>query len=163
MIEFKNISKIYQVGQQEVKALDNISFSINKGKFTVILGPSGSGKSTLLNILGGMDRSTHGQFLFDNKEINLLNDKQLSIYRKDVVGFVFQFYNLIPSLTALENISIAGHLRGNSSESEKLLDKVGLSHRKNNFPNQLSGGEMQRVSIARALAKKPRLLLCDEP
>ena len=146
MIEFKNISKIYQVGQQEVKALDNISFSINKGKFTVILGPSGSGKSTLLNILGGMDRSTHGQFLFDNKEINLLNDKQLSIYRKDVVGFVFQFYNLIPSLTALENISIAGHLRGNSSESEKL-----------------SGGEMQRVSIARALAKKPRLLLCDEP
>ena len=95
MIEFKNISKIYQVGQQEVKALDNISFSINKGKFTVILGPSGSGKSTLLNILGGMDRSTHGQFLFDNKEINLLNDKQLSIYRKDVVGFVFQFYNLI--------------------------------------------------------------------
>ena len=162
MIEFKNISKIYQVGQQEVKALDNISFSINKGKFTVILGPSGSGKSTLLNILGGMDRSTHGQFLFDNKEINLLNDKQLSIYRKDVVGFVFQFYNLIPSLTALENISIAGHLRGNSSESEKLLDKVGLSHRKNNFPNQLSGGEMQRVSIARALAKKPRLLLCYE-
>lgn len=130
MIEFKNISKIYQVGQQEVKALDNISFSINKGKFTVILGPSGSGKSTLLNILGGMDRSTHGQFLFDNKEINLLNDKQLSIYRKDVVGFVFQFYNLIPSLTTLENISIAGHLRGNSSESEKLLDKVGLSHRK---------------------------------
>ena len=101
MIEFKNISKIYQVGQQEVKALDNISFSINKGKFTVILGPSGSGKSTLLNILGGMDRSTHGQFLFDNKEINLLNDKQLSIYRKVVVGFVFQFYNLIPSLTAL--------------------------------------------------------------
>lgn len=97
MIEFKNISKIYQVGQQEVKALDNISFSINKGKFTVILGPSGSGKSTLLNILGGMDRSTHGQFLFDNKEINLLNDKQLSIYRKDVVGFVFQFYNLIPA------------------------------------------------------------------
>lgn len=163
MIEFKNISKIYQVGQQEVKALDNISFSINKGKFTVILGPSGSGKSTLLNILGGMDRSTHGQFLFDNKEINLLNDKQLSIYRKDVVGFVFQFYNLIPSLTALENINIAAQLTGNVEESEIFLDKVGLSHRKNNFPNQLSGGEMQRVSIARALAKKPKLLLCDEP
>ncbi|WP_302171537.1 ABC transporter ATP-binding protein [uncultured Streptococcus sp.] len=163
MISFNHISKTYQVGDQEVKALDDVSFSIEKGKFTVILGPSGSGKSTLLNLLGGMDRATEGSFIFDNKEITSLNDKELSIYRQDIVGFVFQFYNLIPSLTALENINIAAQLTGNVEESEIFLDKVGLSHRKNNFPNQLSGGEMQRVSIARALAKKPKLLLCDEP
>lgn len=163
MISFNHISKTYQVGDQEVKALDDVSFSIEKGKFTVILGPSGSGKSTLLNLLGGMDRATEGSFIFDNKEITLLNEKELSIYRQDIVGFVFQFYNLIPSLTALENINIAAQLTGNVEESEIFLDKVGLSHRKNNFPNQLSGGEMQRVSIARALAKKPKLLLCDEP
>lgn len=163
MISFNHISKTYQVGDQEVKALDNVSFSIEKGKFTVILGPSGSGKSTLLNLLGGMDKASGGSFLFDNKEITSLNDKELSIYRKDIVGFVFQFYNLIPSLTALENISIAAQLTDNVEESEEFLNKVGLSHRKNNFPNQLSGGEMQRVSIARALAKKPKLLLCDEP
>ncbi|KXT87198.1 ABC transporter, ATP-binding protein [Streptococcus parasanguinis] len=163
MISFNHISKTYQVGDQEVKALDDVSFSIEKGKFTVILGPSGSGKSTLLNLLGGMDRATEGSFVFDNKEITSLNDNELSIYRQDIVGFVFQFYNLIPSLTALENINIAAQLTGNVKESEIFLDKVGLSHRKNNFPNQLSGGEMQRVSIARALAKKPKLLLCDEP
>lgn len=163
MISFNHISKTYQVGDQEVKALDDVSFSIEKGKFTVILGPSGSGKSTLLNLLGGMDRATEGSFIFDNKEITSLNEKELSIYRQDIVGFVFQFYNLIPSLTALENINIAAQLTGNVEESEIFLDKVGLSHRKNNFPNQLSGGEMQRVSIARALAKKPKLLLCDEP
>lgn len=163
MISFNHISKTYQVGDQEVKALDDVSFSIEKGKFTVILGPSGSGKSTLLNLLGGMDRATEGSFIFDNKEITLLNEKELSIYRQDIVGFVFQFYNLIPSLTALENINIAAQLTGNVEESKIFLDKVGLSHRKNNFPNQLSGGEMQRVSIARALAKKPKLLLCDEP
>lgn len=163
MISFNHISKTYQVGDQEVKALDDVSFSIEKGKFTVILGPSGSGKSTLLNLLGGMDRATEGSFVFDNKEITSLNDNELSIYRQDIVGFVFQFYNLIPSLTALENINIAAQLTGNAEESEIFLDKVGLSHRKNNFPNQLSGGEMQRVSIARALAKKPKLLLCDEP
>lgn len=163
MISFNHISKIYQVGDQKVKALDDVSFSIEKGKFTVILGPSGSGKSTLLNLLGGMDRATEGDFLFDGKEVTSLSDKELSIYRKDIVGFVFQFYNLIPSLTALENISIAAQLTDNVKDSEDFLDKVGLSHRKNNFPNQLSGGEMQRVSIARALAKKPKLLLCDEP
>lgn len=163
MISFNHISKTYQVGDQEVKALDDVSFSIEKGKFTVILGPSGSGKSTLLNLLGGMDRATEGSFIFDNKEITSLNEKELSIYRQDIVGFVFQFYNLIPNLTALENINIAAQLTGNAEESEIFLDKVGLSHRKNNFPNQLSGGEMQRVSIARALAKKPKLLLCDEP
>ncbi|HEL1207836.1 TPA: ABC transporter ATP-binding protein [Streptococcus equi subsp. zooepidemicus] len=163
MISFKNISKTYQVGDQEVKALDDVSFTIEKGRFTVILGPSGSGKSTLLNLLGGMDRANKGTFIFEGKDITALNDKALSDYRKEVVGFVFQFYNLIPSLTALENISIAAQLTGNTAQSEVLLDKVGLSHRKNNFPSQLSGGEMQRVSIARALAKKPKLLLCDEP
>lgn len=163
MISFKHISKIYRVGDQEVKALDDVSFAIEKGKFTVILGPSGSGKSTLLNLLGGMDKATEGSFLFDEKEITTLTDRELSDYRKDVVGFVFQFYNLVPSLTALENISIAAQLTENGAQSELFLDKVGLSHRKNNFPNQLSGGEMQRVSIARALAKKPKLLLCDEP
>ncbi|QMS95989.1 ABC transporter ATP-binding protein [Streptococcus equinus] len=163
MITFQNISKIYQVGDQEVKALDDVSFSIEKGKFTIILGPSGSGKSTMLNLLGGMDQATSGSFLFEDTDVTRLNDKELSKYRKDVVGFVFQFYNLVPSLTALENISIAAHLTKNEKQAELFLEKVGLSHRKNNFPNQLSGGEMQRVSIARALAKKPKLLLCDEP
>ena len=163
MITFQNISKYYQVGDQKVKALDNASFSIEKGKFTIILGPSGSGKSTLLNLLGGMDRASQGKFVFDDKDVTSLNDKELSHYRKDIVGFVFQFYNLIPSLTALENISIAAQLTGHVADSEILLDKVGLAHRRNNFPNQLSGGEMQRVSIARALAKEPKLLLCDEP
>ncbi|WP_205401812.1 ABC transporter ATP-binding protein [Streptococcus lutetiensis] len=163
MITFQNISKIYQVGDQEVKALDDVSFSIEKGKFTIILGPSGSGKSTMLNLLGGMDQATSGKFLFEGTDVTGLNDKDLSRYRKDVVGFVFQFYNLVPSLTALENISIAAQLTKNAKQSEQYLEKVGLSHRKNNFPNQLSGGEMQRVSIARALAKKPKLLLCDEP
>lgn len=163
MITFQNISKIYQVGDQEVKALDDVSFSIEKGKFTIILGPSGSGKSTMLNLLGGMDQATSGNFMFEDTDVTGLNDKELSKYRKDVVGFVFQFYNLVPSLTALENISIAAQLTKNAKQSEQYLEKVGLSHRKNNFPNQLSGGEMQRVSIARALAKKPKLLLCDEP
>lgn len=163
MLEFKNVSKIYSVGEQEVKALDDVSFTINKGEFTVILGPSGSGKSTMLNLLGGMDRASKGSFQFNDREITSLSDHELSIYRRNVVGFVFQFYNLIPSLTALENISIAAQLTDNISKAEEFLNKVGLEHRKNNFPNQMSGGEMQRVSIARALAKSPELLLCDEP
>lgn len=163
MLTFKSISKVYNIGDQKVKALDDVSFSIEKGKFTVILGPSGSGKSTTLNILGGMDRATKGSFNFDEEEITKLTDNLLTKYRRDVVGFVFQFYNLIPSLTAIENIGIAAQLTGNEQEAEKYLEKVGLVHRRNNFPTQMSGGEMQRVSIARALAKKPKLLLCDEP
>lgn len=163
MIQFQNISKIYKVGEQEVRALDQVSFSIEKGKFTVILGPSGSGKSTLLNLLGGMDRATSGTFIFDEELVTKFTDKELSAYRKDKIGFVFQFYNLVPSLTAKENIGIAANLVKNDKEIDMYLDQVGLLHRKNNFPNQLSGGEMQRVSIARALAKEPSLLLCDEP
>lgn len=163
MIQFQNISKIYKVGEQEVRALDQVSFSIEKGKFTVILGPSGSGKSTLLNLLGGVDRATSGTFIFDEELVTKFTDKELSAYRKDKIGFVFQFYNLVPSLTAKENIGIAANLVKNNKEIDMYLDQVGLLHRKNNFPNQLSGGEMQRVSIARALAKEPSLLLCDEP
>lgn len=163
MLEFKNVSKIYKVGDHKINALNDVSFTVNKGEFTVVLGPSGSGKSTILNILGGIDRATEGTVMFNNREITKLSDHQLSIYRRDVIGFVFQFYNLIPSLTALENIGIAAQLTGNEDRAEEFLKKVGLEGRKNNFPNQMSGGEMQRVSIARALAKMPQLLLCDEP
>ncbi|GHN25063.1 antimicrobial peptide ABC transporter ATP-binding protein [Lactobacillus delbrueckii] len=163
MISFKDVNKIYQVGDQEVHALSQASFTLEKGKLTIILGPSGSGKSTLLNILGGMDRPTNGIIDFDGEQVVQLSDTGLTNYRRQKVGFVFQFYNLIPSLTALENVAIAAKLNGNDAQSESYLEQVGLRHRLNNFPNQLSGGEMQRVSIARALAKKPQLLLCDEP
>ncbi|MEK1368943.1 ABC transporter ATP-binding protein [Limosilactobacillus fermentum] len=163
MISFKDVNKIYQVGDQEVHALSQASFTLEKGKLTIILGPSGSGKSTLLNILGGMDRPTNGTIDFDGEQVAQLSDTGLTNYRRQKVGFVFQFYNLIPSLTALENVAIAAKLNGNDAQSESYLERVGLRHRLNNFPNQLSGGEMQRVSIARALAKKPQLLLCDEP
>lgn len=163
MLKFTDVCKIYNVGDQKVKALDHINFTIEKGKFTIILGPSGSGKSTVLNLLGGMDRATSGTITFDNINVTNLQDHELSDYRRDVVGFVFQFYNLIPSLTALENVAIAAQLTGNRNKAEKYLNQVGLGARKNNFPNQMSGGEMQRVSIARALAKSPKLLLCDEP
>ena len=163
MIRFTQVSKIYNVGDQEVNALRNVSFTVERGRFTVVLGPSGSGKSTMLNLLGGMDRATYGSIELNGREITELSDRELSIYRRDIVGFVFQFYNLIPSLTALENIAIAAQLTGKAKEAERYLYEVGLAARKNNFPNQMSGGEMQRVSIARALAKKPKLLLCDEP
>jgi len=163
MIYFKDVTKSYGAGNYKVQALNKVSFEINEGEFTLILGPSGSGKSTLLNILGGMDRLTSGKFYYDTKDVSNLNDNELSYFRKEVVGFVFQFYNLIPSLTAFENVAIAADLNDNINDAKQLLVKVGLEHRQDNFPSQLSGGEMQRVSIARALAKKPRLLLCDEP
>lgn len=163
MIEFKNVRKEYQIGDQKVVALDGIDFSIEEGQFTVILGPSGSGKSTALNLLGGMDRVTNGSIEFEQRNISDLSNHELANYRRNIIGFVFQFYNLIPNLTALENIGIAAQLTDNVSEADFFLNEVELHHRKNNFPSQLSGGEMQRVAIARALAKKPRLLLCDEP
>jgi putative ABC transport system ATP-binding protein len=163
MIEFEKIDKEYHVGDQRVKALHNVSFHIKPGNLTIILGPSGSGKSTLLNILGGMDRPIHGKVRFDKSLVSDLNDHELTNYRRDKIGFVFQFYNLIPSLTALENVAIAAQLSGNGQHAKEYLQQVGLTKRLNNFPNQMSGGEMQRVSIARALSKKPKLLLCDEP
>ena len=163
MIEFEKIDKEYHVGDQRVKALHNVSFHIKPGNLTIILGPSGSGKSTLLNILGGMDRPIHGKVRFDKSLVSDLNDHELTNYRRDKIGFVFQFYNLIPSLTALENVAIAAQLSGNGQHAKEYLQQVGLTKRLNNFPNQMSGGEMQRVSIARALSKKPKLLLCDGP
>lgn len=163
MIEFEKIDKEYHVGDQRVKALHNVSFHIKPGNLTIILGPSGSGESTLLNILGSMDRPTHGKVRFDKSLVSDLNDHELTNYRRDKIGFVFQFYNLIPSLTALENVAIAAQLSGNGQHAKEYLQQVGLTKRLNNFPNQMSGGEMQRVSIARALSKKPKLLLCDEP
>jgi len=163
MIQFQNISKIYKVGEQEVRALDQVSFSIEKGKFTVILGPSGSGKSTLLNLLGGMDRATSGTFIFDEELVTKFTDKELSAYRKDKIGFVFQFYNLVSNLTAKENVELASEIVTDALNPEQVLTDVGLAHRLNNFPAQLSGGEQQRVSIARAVAKNPKILLCDEP
>lgn len=163
MIQFKNVDKEYHIGDQVVKALNNASFEIHSHQLTIILGPSGSGKSTLLNILGGMDRPTSGVVQFDNTVVSNLSDHELTTYRRNIVGFVFQFYNLVPSLTALENVAIAAQLTGNHTQAGQYLNQVGLSHRLNNFPNQMSGGEMQRVSIARALSKQPKLLLCDEP
>ena len=163
MISFTDVSKEYQIGSQKVEALKKISFTLEEGQLTAILGPSGSGKSTALNLLGGMDRATSGVIEFEGQHISELSDHELSNYRRDVVGFVFQFYNLIPNLTALENVGIAAQLTGNAHEAARYLKEVGLEERQNNFPSQLSGGEMQRVAIARALAKKPKLLLCDEP
>jgi putative ABC transport system ATP-binding protein len=163
MIKFKNVSKEYSIGNDKVLALDSASMEIKSGEFTVILGPSGSGKSTTLNLLGGMDRPTNGVVEIDNQDISEFSDKKLTEYRRQNVGFVFQFYNLVSNLTAYENIGIAAKLTNNLSKVQDVIEQVGLEHRINNFPNQLSGGEMQRVAIARAVAKSPRLLLCDEP
>lgn len=162
-IEFKDITKIYRMGEVEIKALDKISFSIDKGQFVVIVGPSGAGKSTILNILGGMDSPTSGKLIVDNEEISKYSRKELITYRRYDIGFVFQFYNLVQNLTALENVELAAEICRNPLEPVKVLEQVGLKDRINNFPGQLSGGEQQRVSIARALAKNPKLLLCDEP
>ena len=162
-IEFENITKEYQMGEITIKALNKANFNIEKGELAVIVGPSGAGKTTALNILGGMDRATSGKLVVDGKEVTKLNEKQLIKYRRDDIGFVFQFYNLIQNLTALENVEIATQLCKDALNPSKILEKVGLKNRKNNFPAQLSGGEQQRVAIARAIAKNPKLLLCDEP
>ena len=162
-IQFDNVRKSYGSGQTQIQALKDVSFSINKGEFCVLLGSSGAGKTTLLNMLGGMDTVTGGKIYFDGKEVSSFNKKELIEYRRHDVGFVFQFYNLVPNLTALENVEIAAQLCRNPLPADEALSMVGLAERKDNFPAQLSGGEQQRVAIARALAKNPRLLLCDEP
>lgn len=162
-IEFKDVKKIYKTGDVQVNALNGADFYINEGELCVILGQSGAGKTTLLNILGGMDKLTTGSVFLDGREISKLSDKELALYRRHDVGFVFQFYNLIPNLTAIENVEMASQLVKEPMDPEKILSEVGLEERKSNFPAQLSGGEQQRVAIARALAKNPKLLLCDEP
>ena len=162
-IEFKDVKKTYHVGEVDIHALDGVDFAINKGEFVVIAGASGAGKSTILNILGGMDTCTSGSILVDDKHIDSLNSAQLTDYRRFDIGFVFQFYNLVQNLTALENVELATEICRDPLDPADTLDKVGLHDRRNNFPSQLSGGEQQRVAIARALAKNPKLLLCDEP
>ena len=162
-IVVKNLVKEYGTDNNKVIANDNISFEIDEGEFVVILGPSGAGKSTLLNIIGGMDSATSGSINVFGKEIVGLNYKELTKYRREDIGFVFQFYNLIPNLTVLENVELAGQIVKQSKPAEDILKQVGLEHRMNNFPSQISGGEQQRVAIARAIAKNPQLLLCDEP
>ncbi|MBR2028789.1 MAG: ABC transporter ATP-binding protein [Oscillospiraceae bacterium] len=162
-IEFKNVCKSYTMGEVEIKALDNINFTIDKGEFVVILGASGAGKTTILNLLGGMDTVTSGSIKVDGKDISSANEKQLCEYRRHDIGFVFQFYNLVQNLTAIENVELARQICKNPLDSTLVLEMVGLENRQNNFPSQLSGGEQQRVAIARAVAKNPKLLLCDEP
>lgn len=162
-IEVKNVNKIYTAGEIEIKAVDNVGFRVEKGEFCVIIGASGAGKTTVLNLLGGMDEASSGTITVAGKEVSALNNKELTEYRRHDVGFVFQFYNLVPNLTALENVELATQLSKNAIDPKKVLKMVGLESRMNNFPSQLSGGEQQRVSIARALAKNPKLLLCDEP
>lgn len=162
-IKFQNVIKSYGSGNAQINALSGVSFDIEQGEFCILLGSSGAGKTTLLNLLGGMDTITNGTIRFDGKDISSLGKRELIEYRRHDVGFVFQFYNLIPNLTALENVEIAAQLCKNPIPAKEALDMVGLTERANNFPAQLSGGEQQRVAIARALAKNPRLLLCDEP
>lgn len=162
-VEFEHVRKVYKTGEIEIPAVRDVSFEIQKGEFCVIVGASGAGKTTILNILGGMDTLTSGKVLLDGQEISDFSKKQLTAYRRYDVGFVFQFYNLVQNLTALENVELATEICKNPLDPNEILDKVGLQDRKNNFPSQLSGGEQQRVAIARALAKNPKLLLCDEP
>ena len=162
-IEFKNVVKEYKMGEVIIKALDNTNFSIDKGELVVIVGPSGAGKTTTLNILGGMDTVSSGEVWVNDNEITKLNNKQLIEYRRNDIGFVFQFYNLVQNLTAKENVELATQICSDALNVDEILDNVGLKNRKDNFPSQLSGGEQQRVAIARAIAKNPKLLLCDEP
>ena len=162
-IEFKNVCKDYKMWEIIIKALDNTNFQIEKGELVVIVGPSGAGKTTALNILGGMDTATRGDVIVDGKNITNLKNKELIKYRREDIGFVFQFYNLVQNLTAVENVELATQICKDSLDPEGVIEKVGLGDRKKNFPSQLSGGEQQRVAIARAIAKNPKLLLCDEP
>lgn len=162
-IEVRNVTKKYQMGEVEIKAVDEIGFGIDKGEFVVVVGPSGAGKTTVLNILGGMDTATSGNIFVDDIDITKYSESQLTKYRRDDVGFVFQFYNLVGNLTAKENVELALQISKNPLSAKEVLQEVGLGNRMDNFPAQLSGGEQQRVSIARALAKNPKLLLCDEP
>lgn len=162
-VEFKKVKKIYKMGEVEIPALNDASFEIEKGEVCVIVGASGAGKSTLLNILGGMDTLTEGAVFLDGEEVSKFNQRRLTEYRRHDIGFVFQFYNLVPNLTALENVELAAQICRNPLDAKATLDHVGLAGRADNFPSQLSGGEQQRVAIARALAKNPKLLLCDEP
>ena len=162
-IEVRDVTKTYKMGEVEIKAVDEIGFGIDKGEFVVIVGPSGAGKTTILNILGGMDTATSGTVYVDNVDITKFNENELTKYRRDDVGFVFQFYNLVGNLTAIENVELALQISKNPLSAKDVLKDVGLGNRLDNFPAQLSGGEQQRVSIARALAKNPKLLLCDEP
>ena len=162
-VEFHNVEKTYHLGEVDIHALHDASFQVEKGELVVIVGPSGAGKTTLLNILGGMDTLSSGKVFLDGREISALNKKQLTEYRRHDVGFVFQFYNLIGNLTALENVELANQICKDPLDARQILTEVGLGDRMKNFPSQLSGGEQQRVAIARALAKNPKLLLCDEP
>ncbi len=162
-VSLRDVRKVYRMGEVEICAVDGMDFDINKGEFTVIVGPSGAGKTTVLNILGGMDTCTSGQVLVDGRDISTYKEKQLTAYRRDDIGFVFQFYNLIQNLTALENVELALQICKDPLDAEQVMAEVGLKERMDNFPAQLSGGEQQRVAIARALAKNPKLLLCDEP
>ena len=162
-VRFERVKKVYRMGEVEIEALRDATFAVEKGELCVIVGPSGAGKTTLLNILGGMDTLTEGRVFLGNEEISAYNARQLTTYRRHDIGFVFQFYNLVPNLTALENVELASQICKNPMDAAEVLKNVGLSERLSNFPAQLSGGEQQRVAIARALAKNPKLLLCDEP
>jgi putative ABC transport system ATP-binding protein len=163
IVEFKKVSRVYKNGEHEQRALDHVDLSLEEGKFIVVLGPSGAGKSTLLNMLGGLDSPTEGTIVVDGKDISTLTENELADYRAETVGFVFQSYNLIPTLTVIENVALVKEIAKNPLSSHDMLREVGLSDHIHQFPSELSGGEQQRVSIARALAKNPRILLCDEP
>lgn len=163
IVQFENVSRIYTSGDHELRALDRVSFTLDEGKFIVILGPSGAGKSTLLNLLGGLDSPSEGTITVDGKDISKLSDNELADYRASTVGFVFQFYNLIPTLTVYENVKLVSEISKNALGAKEMIEKVGLLDHLNNFPSELSGGEQQRISIARALCKNPKILLCDEP
>ena len=163
IVEFKDVSRVYTTGDHEMKALDGVSFDLNEGKFVVILGPSGAGKSTLLNLLGGLDSPTSGTIKVNGRDISTLSANELADYRASTVGFVFQFYNLVPTLTVYENVALVKEISKNAIDPKRMIAEVGLSDHMHRFPAELSGGEQQRVSIARALAKNPKILLCDEP